>query len=127
MIKKVVFCSILTALLAVVFPAGGISATPPPPPVTDLSAVIAYPNPYNTAVTKAKAVTFGNLTKGGIRLRIFKLTGELIYDTQGDSSAGKVLWSLIDENSDPVASGLYLYVISNDAGQKAKGKIAVIK
>jgi|GEM_PF-5521438 len=96
-------------------------------PADNLGAVIAYPNPYNPTVSAANAVTFDNLTIGGIRLRIFNLAGQLIYDRQMDSSGGIIQWGVVDNDNNPAASGLYLYIVTNGAGQKAKGKIAVIK
>lgn len=94
---------------------------------TDLNNVIVYPNPYKPSTSAARVVTFDNVTAGALRLKIYKLTGEIVYDAQHDGATGKVQWPVVDNGNNPVASGLYLYVISDPSGHKVKGKIAVIK
>jgi hypothetical protein len=124
--KKIVFCFIIIASSALIVPLSGAPIAPAAV-ATNLNNVIAYPNPFKPSVSTAKGITFENLTQGDIHLRIFKLTGENIYDSQISSSNGKILWNVLDKNNNPVASGMYIYLISNDANQLAKGKIAVIK
>lgn len=119
---RAVCYTLFVAVLSLFFPAACFAVVAP-----DLNNVIAYPNPFKPSVSAATAVTFDNLTAGSIRLRVFKMTGELIFDDQAESSAGKIQWHVIDDDTNPAASGLYIYVITNGAGQKAKGKIAVIK
>jgi len=38
-----------------------------------------------------------------------------------------VTWDLTNDSGDKVASGLYVYVIKTDNGQKKTGQVAVIK
>lgn len=96
-------------------------------PAPNLKNVIAYPNPYKPSVSAARVVTFSNVTDGTITLKIFNLAGELIYSASHDGATGSITWDVTDDDGDPVASGLYIYLITDSSGHKAKGKLAVLK
>jgi hypothetical protein len=96
-------------------------------PSTDLDGLIAYPNPYKPSASTAKVITFAPVTVGHLRLKIYKLSGELVYEDELDGGAGSIHWDVKDRDNNPVASGLYTYFISDQSGRKVKGKIAVIK
>jgi hypothetical protein len=50
---------------------------------------------------------------------------------RGDCSRGGVsgdqVWDLKTDKGDNVASGIYLYVVTDGNGRKRKGKVAVVK
>ena len=67
-----------------------------------------------------------------IQLNLFAMTGEQVYQAtaQGSQGANNLLWSLENQAQEPVASGLYIYVIQGtDAagGWTKTGKVAVLR
>ena len=44
-----------------------------------------------------------------------------------NSGLSTVSWDLKNDMGDKVASGIYVYVVTDAAGDKARGKVAVIK
>jgi hypothetical protein len=90
----------------------------------NLDNVVVYPNPFEPKLGHTK-VTFDNLT-GYVRIKIYKKTGELIYEKVTSTTDGRADWNLINNDGSGVASGIYLYLISS-GDSKCSGKIAVLK
>ncbi|MDI6782359.1 MAG: hypothetical protein QME49_09705, partial [bacterium] len=84
----------------------------------DFSQLKIWPNP---ATTPSMNFSWGT---GKATIRIFTLSGELIK-TMSDVDSGEP-WDLTNNDSQSVASGVYLFVISNAAGSRC-GKLAVIR
>jgi len=84
-----------------------------------LSKVIVYPNPAR------EQVTFGHLPPS-IKVRIFNVVGEEVYEYEGPTNNGKWIWQLQNISGEKVVSGIYIYVISA-GGDKKVGKIGVVK
>jgi hypothetical protein len=85
-----------------------------------------YPNPFkpNSSLNHT-SVTFTGLTTGS-KLNIFTPTGEPVYDAT--SPVGSDLtWPGVDADGKNVSSGVYLYLITDAAGNKKQGKLAVIR
>jgi hypothetical protein len=107
---------------------------PAPPPggsgttVSNLSAVQIYPNPWRADKHAAHpTVTFANLPSGST-MKIFTASGHLVRTLGGQSlRLGTMTWDLTNDSGDKVASGIYLYLITDSQGDKVKGKLAVIK
>ncbi|MFA5975545.1 MAG: T9SS type A sorting domain-containing protein [Elusimicrobiota bacterium] len=100
------------------------SLQPPPPPVgVNLSSARVYPNPWRSDRTAA-GITFDQMTLNSI-VKIFTVSGHHIRSLEAPS--GSVPWDLKNDSGDKVASGIYLYVITNNQGQKTKGKLVIIK
>jgi hypothetical protein len=100
---------------------------PPPQPLTEttpLNSVRAYPNPWRSDRHQGILVTFDNLTSNST-VKLYTLSGHWIRTL--DASAGSAGWDLKSDSGDKVASGIYLYVITNNQGQKTRGKLVVIK
>ena len=92
----------------------------------DLSGVIAYPNPFNPSKGHT-TVTFANLTDDVV-IRIYKMNGVMVKKIEATNTSGTVGWWDVKNDSDkPLGTGTYIYLITNNAGQKAIGKIAVIR
>ncbi len=92
----------------------------------DLSEVIVYPNPFN--VSKGHTtITFKNLTTDDVVIKIYKITGELVKTIKVQNAQGQLTWDVTNDAEKQLGSGAYIYLITNSAGQKAVGKIAVIK
>lgn len=85
--------------------------------------VYAYPNPVRPGFT-------GNVTIKGLPneadVRIVDVVGNLIYNTK--ASGGVVLWDTKNLKGKPVASGIYLVLMTNqDASETKQTKIAIIR
>lgn len=85
-----------------------------------IQGIMVYPNPFNPG-------RYGDHTKitlkgwaGYAKIRIYKLNGELIEEMDGND---------IKEWVPPtdIASGVYIYVIDVQAGQRSSGKLAIIR
>ena len=84
--------------------------------------VIVYPNPYNAR--RDDRIYF----KGTIELsliRIFTLSGELVKEIKASNNTQD--WDVKNAAGCTLASGMYFYLITDTQGNKATGKIAVIR
>ncbi len=87
----------------------------------DLIKVFAYPNPCRIHKGNEQ-ITFKGLTTQA-NIKIFNIVGELIKEIEHTNGTDEEVWT------DPcnVASGIYIYLITNDKGEKAIGKLGIIK
>src|SRR3989339_213979 len=92
---------------------------------TDLSTAHVYPNPFKPSLGQIK-IFFANLTTH-TKLKIFNVSGELVYEDDKDTPAGELSWDVKNSKGEPIASGVYIYMITNNAGQAKKGKLAIIR
>lgn len=91
----------------------------------DLTNVQVYPNPYKpTTIHQNKYITFKNLTSYW-NLKIFNLSGELIYEKTGDTN--ETHWNGTNQAGNPCASGVYIYLITNDKNEKVTGRVVIIR
>lgn len=92
--------------------------------LSDLGAARVYPNPWRQGRHDGVPITFDRLSLN-TRVKIFTISGRLVKDlgTANDS----VSWNLANDSGDKAASGLYLYVLTDDQGHKARGRLAVIR
>lgn len=90
----------------------------------NLESLIVYPNPFKPGVGHTK-ITFAALTEQAT-IRIFTLAGELV---KKQDVSGQYGWDWDGKNMDgkKVARGIYIWVVTNPAGEKRTGKIAIIK
>ena len=90
----------------------------------NLESLIVYPNPFKPGVGHTK-ITFAALTEQAT-IRIFTLAGELVkkQDVSGQYSWD---WDVKNTDGDELARGIYIWVVTNPAGEKRTGKIAIIK
>ncbi|MEW6619928.1 MAG: T9SS type A sorting domain-containing protein, partial [bacterium] len=100
---------------------------PPPTPqiqITDFQSVYCYPNP-----TKKGEITFANLPQNRlIKIRIFNIVGELVYEEERESnSAGKITWTCRNSANERVASGIYIYILTDRIGNMKRGKLGIIR
>jgi flagellar hook assembly protein FlgD len=61
-----------------------------------------------------------------VTIRIYNIAGELIRKEE-DIDTGYFHWDTKNEDNKEVASGVYIYVITNKKGNIKKGKIAIIR
>ncbi|MDI6751318.1 MAG: hypothetical protein QME07_00435 [bacterium] len=94
--------------------------------------VTVYPNPLK--VYNHTKITFGDRSdsdkmlpeKGTIK--IYNISRELIKTIEFNiSDGGKKEWDVNNNEGKPLASGVYIYVITNPAGEKCIGKIGIVK
>ena len=90
----------------------------------DLSGARAYPNPWRPDRATNPYITFDRLTPNA-NVKIFTVSGHIVKSL--DAPGGSVPWYLDNDGGDKVASGLYLYLITDSTDQKTRGKLAVIR
>lgn len=89
-------------------------------PAKDLSEVKAYPNPFVMG-EDTQRLTFDRLPYRA-KIRIFTVAGELVREiNSGDT------WDGRNGAGGLVSGGIYLFYVTDPAGDKAIGKIAVIR
>jgi len=86
--------------------------------IGDFNGLKIWPNPAT-----GKPMCFDKIN-GKANLKILSLAGELVKDVDVDTS---YKWNLDNDGYEPVASGLYIYIISDGLGNKRVGRVAVIK
>ena len=93
----------------------------------DLNTLTGGPSPfilYDNAQYVLKNLVFGASVK------ILTINGKLVRllsDKNGDIEGGRATWDGKDMNNWAVPSGIYMYLVYNEEGITATGKIAVIK
>ncbi len=104
--------------------------TTPTPPVTGamLGSVVAGPNISRGGGTVEIRYSLGQAAK--VTLRIYTVTGELVYEkgVEGNAGANKLAWGVRNQGGEAVASGLYVYALQAEGGNgiaRKTGKIVV--
>jgi len=88
-------------------------------------SVQVYPNPWRSDKHSGHpSITFAGLISG-TTIKLFTVSGHKVKELHTDVPS--IPWDLTNDSGDKVASGIYLYVITDSAGDKVKGKVAVIK
>lgn len=95
---------------------------------TDLTKAYCYPNPYIHSKYSQQGITFADLTED-VRIKIFTIAGELVYDSGMITSVspGTFKWHATNQSGNYVASGIYIYLITNNQGDKKTGKVGVVR
>ena len=83
-----------------------------------------YPNPCNIRKGCTK-VMFSKMTQS-VEIRIYTVSGELVWQSYKNSSDPRYTWELINNKGNEVSSGLYIYYVKTGNSSK-KGKIIVIR
>jgi len=50
-----------------------------------------------------------------------------VYEDEKDTPTGEMSWDVKNNKAENIASGVYMYMITNNAGQAKKGKLAIIR
>lgn len=88
-----------------------------------LENLVVYPNPWKS-VTDEEKVIFKNLTRN-CKIEVFSISGERVFEV--NTKENQYVWDLNNKGNRKIASGIYLYVVSNDSGEEKRGKLAIIK
>ncbi|MBI4064301.1 MAG: hypothetical protein HY401_08395 [Elusimicrobia bacterium] len=109
------------------------------PAASDLSNALVYPVPYvpndgnsdngkpfNPADSNS-GILFDNLT-GAVKIQIYTVSGELVWEKVTDNSSGKVQWDAKNSSGQDVASGGYIALLTDtSSGHKVVKKLAVVR
>jgi hypothetical protein len=90
-----------------------------------LNKVKVFPNPYKSD-RGYKQINITGLT-AQVTIKIFTIAGELVKTIEETDGYGHTVWYADNDSGEKVASGIYIYLITNSQGQKATGKIAVVQ
>lgn len=82
-----------------------------------------YPNPFVTA--GRRQLRFAGLPLGAA-LRIYTVAGELVASLHADPGRGAIAWNGQSDAGFLVASGVYYYVADGEAGDRVRGRFAVV-
>lgn len=112
---------------------------PGPAAATGSGGVSVYPNPYRAASM------FDSRTNAGVdevgrklwftglparcRIQVFTISGDLVKTIEHDDpNSGQASWDLISDPVRAIATGLYVYVVTDHAsGEVQRGKLVIIK
>jgi len=96
--------------------------------VDPFANVKTYPNPFRLSISADKMIKLNNIPAGA-SMDIFDINGSKIRSLK-EGNAGissMILWDGKNEGGDSVPSGTYMYTLLDGAGNKKKGKIALLK
>ncbi len=90
-----------------------------------VSPNVATPNDdgHNDAVV----FRFQNQTMEHPRVRIFELSGHLVYETTSLDGSRSLTWNGRNQSGDPMPPGSYLYVVYNDGREFRSGTCGVVR
>ena len=88
------------------------------PPTDDVAEAHAFPNPY---VVSSPDDLLGFNFSGNARLRIFTVAGELVAERE------EPLWDGRNDGGEAVASGVYLFVLTDSGGHVGRGKFLLVR
>ncbi len=105
-------------------------------PAQTLTNIRVYPNPYimysNSISGKIydptdelSGIIFDNLTEN-VTIKIFSLTGEIVRILTSNGNS-KIQWDVRNQDGFIVNSGIYIYIIENNKGERKTGKLAIIR
>jgi hypothetical protein len=86
--------------------------------------VRVYPNPWRSDSHAAPMVTFDQFPDGS-SIKVFTLSGRLVKKLV--TNVNTATWDLTNTNGKTVASGLYIYLVEDGHGGKARGKLAIMR
>jgi hypothetical protein len=92
----------------------------------DISGIVVKPNPFKPGSGMGHTeITFDCYSLNS-NIEVYTISGRLVWekDVTGQRLVG---WDAKDSRGDNLASGVYLYKITDDTGAKRTGKIAIIR
>ncbi|RKX19550.1 MAG: hypothetical protein DRP35_07530, partial [Candidatus Zixiibacteriota bacterium] len=88
-------------------------------PTTEIKNVIAFPNPF--IITGADDRLNFNYSQAGM-VRIYNTAGEFVREIPVNSG-----WDGTNQKNQAVAAGVYLFILTNDESELARGKIFLVR
>jgi hypothetical protein len=93
--------------------------------VSPLGAVRAYPNPWRSDKHMNASIKFDGMPAGS-SIKLFTVSAHEVKTLIADSS-GMASWDRTNDQGALVASGVYIYLIIDPAGNDVSGKLAIIR
>jgi len=95
------------------------------------SSIYFYPNPFNPD-RETGTIRYSLSKAGNVTIKIYDVANTLVRTIIEDAprDGGVELaeqWDGKNENWETVANGVYFYVIESSSGEKAVGKVAVLR
>jgi uncharacterized protein YegL len=91
---------------------------------------ICYPNPFNP-VSESVKFRFRLEKSGDVTVRVYDLSNSLVKEVLSNRPYTQGLWETQwdgrNGNGEVIANGVYIYVIESSSGDKAVGKVAVLR
>ncbi|MBI4667927.1 MAG: NHL repeat-containing protein [Elusimicrobia bacterium] len=97
------------------------------PAASDFGSLKVFPVPWRIgSQTKFDAdnLMFDNVTTQAT-LRIYTVLGELVDEKTSDNTGGRLYWNGKNMAGEPVGSGVYIWRITNPAGEGKQGRIVI--
>lgn len=91
----------------------------------NLKLMSVSPNPVRVSQGNTQAV-FNRVTED-VHVQIFSARGALVREFFLDASGGAARWDLKNDAGENVASGVYICLVTNRAGERQKAKVAIIR
>ena len=101
-----------------------VATGPEPPPPAEVPTIVLLENPVDAVARFGYTVPEGTASA---TLRIYDVTGTLVYDVPVDAAGGTLTWNLRSDWGGALASGLYLYVLATDRGMSDVGKLVIAR
>ncbi len=86
-----------------------------------IDSILAHPNPF---VIRSSSDQLVFPFEGQYTIRIFNMAGELVWKVEELSQA---TWDGRNQNGEPVAQGVYLFVLRDAEGQVGTGKFLLVR
>jgi hypothetical protein len=83
--------------------------------------VKVYPNP----VSGGGQITFSVGAATGGEVKVYTVSGKLVKELAIGTGESEVGWDVLNEDGNSITAGLYLYTITDGAGNKKTGKLAI--
>ena len=93
-------------------------------PPADLSTILIYPNPWDSRKHTGVPMRFTGLPTTAT-IKIYAISAHWVRTLT--AAGGATTWDLTNDSGQAVASGYYLYLITDGQGNTSKGKLAVIR
>ena len=87
--------------------------------------VVVYPNPVRRDSADDRLTIYSPEIMDNVR--IYDLSGLLVYERQDIGNARSLAWNLKNQHDEEVVSGIYICVVGDATGATTVRKIAIIK
>lgn len=86
-----------------------------------------FPNPYVERFSYFQRINFMHLTFNA-RIKVYSLTGELVWEAEKNNGSDRLEWTgMRNLSGQRLASGVFIYVITNNSGERVSGKLAILR
>jgi len=94
-------------------------------PAPNLSNIRVYPNPFKPHKGHLE-ISFDHLTARAT-IKIYDIAGELVRTIEETDGDGLATWDARNEKGKEIASGVYIYLVTDKEGHNTTGKLAIIR